>query len=420
MSASPEQAGPGNKTWTCPFCPLLCDGFGVQVGADGSVALTGSRCPRATAALVSQRIPAGAPPALLDGLPCERAKAMDSARQWLRESHQPMIAGLGADVAGARALYTLAAATGAICDASAGASFFQGLRVLQDRGNFTTTLAEVRNRADVIVCIGGSPAERQPEFFGRCGLGEDLVPARHVVVLGGTSADLAPLQGMAGVTAELLPLQGDVFDSVALLAAAVAGNGTPPAAFAALAQRLHSARYAVLVWEAWRLPAQGALLVEAVNRIVGTLNRKTRAATLPLGGGDGAATSNQVFAWLSGLPLRTRIGERGLEHEPHLFDTQRLLDDGAADLLLWANAFGVPPPARAKGQRLVLLAPPSMAAHAAAPGTLFIPIATPGIGAGGHLFRTDGVVMLPLHAMRDDGLPGIAAVARQLREGLAA
>jgi formylmethanofuran dehydrogenase subunit B len=420
MSASPEQAGPGDKTWTCPFCPLLCDGFGLQAGSDGTLTLHGSTCPRAMAALAVQRMPSGVPAALLDGQACEHAKAMDTARRWLRESRQPLIAGLGADVAGARALYALAAATGAICDAVAGAAFAQGLRVLQDRGNFTTTLAEVRNRADVIVCIGGSPAERQPEFFSRCGLGEDLVPARHVVLLGGAEADLAALRGIGGITAEVLPQQGDLFDTVALLASAVAGHSAVPPALAALAQRLHSARYAVLVWEAWRLPAQGALLVEAINRTVGTLNRKSRAAAFPLGGGDGAATSNQVFAWLSGLPLRTRVGEHGLEHEPHVFDTQRLLDDSAVDLLLWVNAFGVSPPSRTRGQRLVLLGPPSMASHAAEPGTLFIPVATPGIGAGGHLFRTDGVVMLPLHAVRDDGLPGVATVAQQLREGLAA
>ena len=225
--------------------------------------------------------------------------------------------------------------------------------------------------------------------------------------LQGRDADLAALaDGWEALLAERLDQAG--------VEAFLAGRA---AASAALAQALHSARYAVLVWEAWRLPAQGALLVEAINRIVGTLNRRTRAATLPLGGGDGAATSNQVFTWLSGLPLRTR----GAEHEPHLFDTERLLADGAVDLLVWANAFGQSaPPPRPRGQKLVLLAPPSMAAHAREPGTVFIPVATPGIGAAGHLFRTDGVVLMPLHAARDDGLPGLDAVARQLHEGLAA
>lgn len=404
-------------TWTCPFCPLLCDGFGLQAGPDGSFALTGTRCPRATAALTNLRSDQGSSSPLIDGTPADTSAAMARAVQWLRQSQQPLFAGLGADVAGARALHALAAASGAITDAAAGAAFVQGLRVLQDRGQFTTTLAEVRNRADLVVCIGGSPIERQPEFYDRCGFGSELVPARRVVLLGGKADDLPPLANRPGVTADLLPLHGDLFDTVAQLALALDGRPGAPPALAALAQALHSARYAVLVWEAARLPAQGALLVEAINRIVGTLNRKTRAATLPLGGGDGAATSNQVFTWLSGLPLRTR----GREHEPHAFDTERLLADGAVDLLVWANAFGQSaPPPRPRGQKLVLLAPPAMAVHARDPGTVFIPVATPGIHAAGHLFRTDGVVLLPLHAVRDDGLPGLDAVARQLHEGLAA
>lgn len=399
-------------TWTCPFCPLLCDGFGLQAGAGGPLALSGSRCPRATAAL--QKLQALPRPvtALREGQPGELANVVDSARQWLRESRQPLIAGLGTDVAGARAMHALAEATGAICDAASGSAFAQGLRVLQDRGAFTTTLGEVRNRADLVVCIGGSPAEKQPEFFSRCGIGEDLVPARHVVMLGGTAADLAPLQGLAGVTGEVLPLQGDLFEAVAQLGLAVNGRPSP---YKALAERMHSARYAVLVWESSRLPSQGALLIEAIDRIVSTLNRKTRAATLPLGGGDGAHTANQVFTWLSGLPLRTR----GREHEPHLFDTQRLLEDGAVDLLVWVNAFGVPPPARPEGLRLVLIGPPALAEHAAARGSLFIAVSTPGLDADGHLFRSDGSLLIPLHAARDDGLPGVARIAQQLREGLA-
>ena len=47
-------------------------------------------------------------------------------------------------------------------------------------------------------------------------------------------------------------------------------------------------------------------------------------------------------------------------------------------------------------------------------GTVFIPVATPGINADGHLLRADSVVSLPLYAVRDDGLPTVAEVARAL------
>jgi len=38
----------------------------------------------------------------------------------------------------------------------------------------------------------------------------------------------------------------------------------------------------------------------------------------------------------------------------------------------------------------------------------------------GHVFRTDGTVMMPLHAVRADGLPTVAAVAQRLLHALKA
>lgn len=428
MTPSAATTGLGAAPWTCPFCPLLCDGFAVRAdGAARRLVLEGSHCTRAQQALSTFEPGRSADVPLVNGRAVDLAVAIQAAAALLQASHQPLIAGLGADVAGSRALYALAADTGAMADAANGAALMHGLRALQDRGAYTATLAEVRTRTELLVWVGGLPADRlarMPELLRRCGVGETgLVAQRHLVLLGGDGQAPAELAGMPGVTVEHVPLQGDLFDTVALLAASVAGASVAAPALAALTHRLQASRYSVLVWEAASLPPQGALIVEALNRIVGTLNRSTRAATLPLGGGDGAATANQVWAWLCGLPLRTRVGPSGLEHEPLAFDTHRLLADGAVDSLLWVSAFGgADLPLQMNLPHIVLGHPAlvkQMPAAATAP-SVFIPVATPGIGAAGHLFRTDGVVMMPLHAVHDDGLPTVAAVAQQLRQALQA
>lgn len=41
---------------------------------------------------------------------------------------------------------------------------------------------------------------------------------------------------------------------------------------------------------------------------------------------------------------------------------------------------------------------------------VYIAVSTPGIGSPGHLFRTDGVVLMPLSAARPDTLPTVAQV----------
>ena len=424
IPTSPGSApGTGAPPWTCPFCPLLCDNFSVDVGAaDSPLTLAGGDCGRAQQALARFRATPSSAQPQINGQAVDINTAIGAAAALLANSRQPLFGGLGADVAGARALYRLACETGAICDAAGGTALMHGLRALQDRGAFTTTLAEVRNRADLVVCMTGAPTQRQPEFYRRCGVGEVRADgstlARHVVVFGDLAAGtVSALPTSApSVTSEALHGQGDLFTTVSVLAALVAGRAVrnPPAQLLALAARLLAARYAVIVWEGAALPAQGALVVEAINTIVGTLNQSTRAATLPLGGGDGAGTVNQVFAWLGGLPLRSRLGLAGLEHEPLRFDAARLLADGAVDALLWVASFGTEPAPPAANLPRIVVAHPDTALPATQCETVFIPVATPGIGSPGQLFRTDGVVLMPLSAMVPAQLPTVAEVVSRL------
>jgi formylmethanofuran dehydrogenase subunit B len=377
--------------WTCPFCPLLCDGFDVAPQPAGGLQLAGSDCARAQAAL-ARFAPAGSAAPQIAGQPVALDMAIAEAARRLAASRQPLFGGLGTDVAGARALYALACACGAICDAAAGRPLMQSTRALQDRGGFATSLAEVRSRADLVLCLGGPPMARYPEFAARTGLAAD--DPRWLVLGAGQSAD-------------------DWFAPVAHLAALVEGRAVAGAAPAlqAAAQRLQAARYAVVVVETAALGEHGALLIEMLQRVVATLNRSTRAAMLSLGGADGASTVNGVFTWLSGLPLRTRLGPQGLEHDPVAFDATTLLADGAVDLLLWLASFGTEPPPPAGPQPRIVIGHPSLAAL---PADVFIPVATPGIGHDGHLFRTDGVVMMPLHAVQPTTLPRADAVLRAL------
>jgi formylmethanofuran dehydrogenase subunit B len=404
--------------WTCPFCSLLCEEFALDDAHDAP-RLRGSDCHRAKAALAGHARPAAAPQGLVDGTPARPADAIAAAAARLAGWRQPLFGGLGTDVAGARALYRLALRTGAVCDHADGAALMHGMRALQDRGQYTTTLGEVRTRADLLVCVGTPATAHYPEFFHRCGLGHPDSPCRRGVFLGATP----PPEWPQAVPAQVVAGSGDLFGDLQQLSALLAsgrGRGVD-AELSGLADQLRAARYAVLVWESGVLPSHGALIVEALNRIVAALNRTTRAATLSLGGSDGAASVNQVFTWLSGLPLRTRAGPAGLEHDPWRFDAGRLLADGAVDGLLWVSSFDVDRAPPGDLPRIVL-GPPAMADRLRAAGALedcvFVPVATPGINGSGHLFRTDGGIVVPVMAVREDGLLGVAEVVEQLgREG---
>ena len=101
--------------WTCPFCALACDHLGLRT--DGpALTLDGGDCPRARRCLAALAGAAGAAPAEIDGHPASVDEAVAAAAEHLAASRQPLLAGLATDVAGARALYPLASALGAICD----------------------------------------------------------------------------------------------------------------------------------------------------------------------------------------------------------------------------------------------------------------------------------------------------------------
>jgi formylmethanofuran dehydrogenase subunit B len=416
MTEAPIDARNGAARWTCPFCALLCDDLRVGQRPDGGHLLTSGHC---AAALLLATFDAGPPTTgpTVDGLPCSEDDAVARAAGTLAASLQPLFGGLGTDVDGARAIYRLAATTGAICDAVDGGAASEALRVLQDRGGYTTTLAEIRERADVVVWLGPTATATAIDFFARCAAlppddGGGTATARHIVVVGsGPTRDAIGL-GVTGVTVETIPLHDDAMTTVAILAALVAGRAVPdpPPALAALAARLRSARYAVVAAETAQLPAHGGLLIETCNRVVATLNLTTRAAALWIGAGNGGSTTNQVFTWLSGLPLRSRAGPYGLEHEPLAFDTTRLVASRAVDALLWVSSFdaGCSPPATELP--LVVLGHPALAVSAARPNAVFIPVATPGIDCAGHLFRADGNTVLPLRPLRIGTLPLLAEV----------
>lgn len=452
--ASPDvQTSPPTAThdWSCPFCALLCDDLTLATDEQGTLSALGCDCPRLAQALTGFGPADAACRPIVDSSDVDLDTALDSAALFLSRARRPLLGGLATDVAGARALYPLAAACGAIADHLHGDALMRGMLALQDRGAFFTTLSEVRTRADLLVFIGTQPSRRYPRFYERTRIGTeppvDGLAARDAVFV---CADVDPaLAGRPHVRAESLLRDADPYDVLAILSAIVDGrpatalpdrDGTA-AQLEALASRIGAASYTVFVCEPGALPPAGspqrsasgthaALLIEALHRIVKAVNRKTRAGCLTLGGDDGALSVNQTFTWLSGLPLRTRIGSRlpgaaalALDHDPHRHATARLIGHGDIDMLLWVASFGPHGLPAVLDARVpaVVLGHPALAAAARARGThtVFIPVATPGIDTDGHLFRTDGSIVVPLRPARAVPLPSVGTVAARLVERLA-
>lgn len=421
------------RDWTCPFCPLLCDDLVVESRADATLAVVDTECPRLEQALACYGDPDAQCRSSIDGHDADLDAALTSAARILSSARRPLFGGLTTDVAGTRALYTLAAGCGAILDHLHGDAMSAATLSLQDRGSFFTTLSEVRSRADLLVFFGCRPSQRYPRFFARTLEG---TPQPRELVFVGCAPDPAA-SGLANTRIEAILPNADPFDTLALWSALsegraphawqAQGNDSGAAeALAALQARIAAARYTVLVYEPAALPGpHAALLIEALNRIVKAANRTVRAGCLALGGDDGAVGVNQTLTWLSGLPLRTRVcapartaGTAPLDYDPYRYRTARLLAEGEVDALLWVASFAPPAWPQALDQNVpaIVLGHPALAEAAKSRGgaTVFIPVATPGIDSGGHLFRVDGSVVMPLSAARGAALASVASIASQL------
>ncbi|MBP0594114.1 formylmethanofuran dehydrogenase [Paraburkholderia sp. LEh10] len=422
--------------WTCPFCPLLCDDIDARLGGDETLAAPATRCTRLALALTRYDASDNVCSPAIDGTPATLDAALDEAAALLAQARRPLFGGCATDIAGARALYTLAAVCGATLDSLHGDALSAATLALQDRGAFFTTLSEVRSRADLLVVFACEPSARHPRFYERIASGTGM--AREICFVG---CEIDPAASRLDKTrARSMLADASPHDLLAIWSAIAEGrkpdlleDGSGMATtLASLTARVHEARYAAFVIEPAALTQpHAALLIEALHRIVKAVNRTSRAGVLTLGGADGALSVNQTLTWLSGFPLRTRVSKPGrlpgtppLDHDPYRYRTARLLAAREIDLLLWIASFEphAPPADLDDVTPAIVLGAPALASAVTPRGakTVYIPVATPGIDCDGHLFRVDASVVVPLHAARHIALPTVASIAARLSDDLAA
>lgn len=314
-------------------------------------------------------------PATIDGSPVALDAAVAEAARLLAASRAPVIAGLGADVAGTRAAIMLAARLGGAIDHMHADAVLRDLDVQREAGVVLTSPGEARLRGDLVLIVGASASPPVLVDLLAHPPAPEFASQRGVVWIGaGRKPPALPehnLMRFAGGNAQHLP------SILAALRARVAGRalGTTPLplkALDAIAAELKTARFGVAVWTAATLDA---LAIEMLCGLVADLNAGTRFAGLPLPADDHAAGVLQVCGWMTGFPMRTGFGRGRPEHDPWRFDAARLVDSGEADCAVWISAYGqTMPPWRRAIDTIVLGAPISTAAR------VQIRVGTPGIG----------------------------------------
>lgn len=353
--------------------------------------------------------------AWIAGKPAPLDDAIAEAARLIAESRQPLIAGLGADVAGARAAILLAQRTGAVIDHMNSENLLRDLAVMRSTGVMLTTPGETHVRADTLLLagpgLGTAPQRLLQQLMGTRSRTDAVVERRifwlcpgadtAIVVVGGTAA-----KAIGKSPSDLAPL-------LATLRARLAGRPTSKAGVATkvldeVASGLKAARFGVAIWSAAVLDA---LSIEMLCGLLNDLNATTRFSGLPLSPDDNARGVLHACGWMTGFPMRTGFGRGFPQHDPWLFDSQRLVGSGETDCVIWISAYRANAPPWSEALPIIALT-----AHGArfrSPPRVHIAVGCPGVDHAGVQYLSSSGTLAPVAAAQPSEMISVAdAVTR--------
>jgi formylmethanofuran dehydrogenase subunit B len=353
----------------------------------------------------------------INGKPALLAAATERAAEILSAARMPVIAGLGADVAGARASILLAERLRGAYDHMYSTRIFADLDVMRQAGLMYTTASEARLRADVFLFVGKDLTRVWPAMMERLSAAE--IPPFDLAREPRKLLRIAPGRGAKGdgLTIETLD-SSDLHTTLAALRARVAGRpirigDNARRKLDAFVEILKNARFGVAVWGSDSL---NSLAFEMLHGLIRDLNRTTRFSGLPLGNGSNASGVVQTSGWMTGFPVRTSFGRGFPEHDPWRFEATRMVECGEADAALWISAYGREAPQWKKYIPLVALASPQTA-FAQEP-QVCIEIGCPGIDHDAAEFEPETGSIVSRKASHPSQASSVEAVIGQITKHL--
>jgi formylmethanofuran dehydrogenase subunit B len=345
--------------------------------------------------------------AWIEGKPAALDRAIGEAARLLAASRAPLIAGLGTDIAGARAAIGLADRIGAVIDHMHSGVLLRDLAVVREAGMMMTTPSEARLRADTLLLVGPGLDAAWPDLAEW--LREDAAKSSHSAIRLCPGRTAKPAGNDAVTTIGRDPDQLPVL--LAALRARIAGRPIgktvlPVKTIDELASRLQASTFGVAVWSAEHLDA---LVIEMLCGIVADLNARIRFSGFSLAPGDNAVGVLQACGWMTGFPMRTGFGRGYPEHDPWRFDGARLVASREADCVLWISAYGAEAPAADAGLPMIALT----AGEAARGFAVQIEVGQPGVDhdAVAHHATFGTLVAVPA-SQRSDAISVADAIGR--------
>ena len=419
------------KDATCTFCGCVCDDMELHVDLDEKRIIKAKNACVLGRAWFAEHTIEDAPAALIDGKEVSVEEAVEEAAQTLVKAKFPITYGLSDTTSEAQKQAVAITdyikgnidTTTSVCHGPSGLAF-QGV------GESTSTLGEVKNRADLVIYWGGNPAESHPRHFGRYavtpkGMFTPNGKKDRTVVL----VDVRKTKS-AGVADILIrPKPGKDFEVLWALRALVKGvsistdiekeTGVPLEVLTDLVERMKNCRFGVLFFgmgltmTRGRHFNSGALLALATD-----LNEYTHFVAKPVRGHGNVTGADNVVSWQTGYPFGVNFSRGYPRFNPGEFTTVDTLSNGDADAaMIIASDPGSNFPKKAiehlKNIPVVVLDTKSTdttkLAHVA------FKTATYGINTGGTVYRMDDV-SIPLRPAFESPFPDDETILKAIKK----
>lgn len=414
----------------CTVCGCVCDDLRVTVD-DGRIAAIEPRCPLAEAWFLKQNVQPTPSPAEVAGKSVALAQGIATAAAILRDSKLPLIYGLArSSTPGQRAAVHLADELGAIIDTNASTCHGPSIVALQAVGESTSTLGEVRNRADLVIYWGSNPAVSHPRHMERYSVDArgDFLPGgrkdRTLVVVDSRATETAKAADMfvqvrKGSDFEVLwalraLVQGKSFDTAEV-------GGVKLEVLADLAARMKSCRTGVVFFgRGLSLGPVGHADVEALLRLTMELNAFTRFYARRMRIYGDVAGADSVLTWQTGYPFSVNLARGYPRYSPGEYSAEACLSRGEVDACLLVGGEGIrtlSDKARARLEQIPTVVLDYASAERLMEPNVRFTTAVYGIHRSGTAYRMDEIP-IPLRGFLPSPLPSDDEVLDAVRTAL--
>jgi len=411
----------------CTVCGCVCDDLRITLEG-GRIARAEGACRLAEPWFLGQDT-LQPPVAQIAGQAASLEAALVRATDILRTASSPLIYGLSrSSTEGQRAAIALAEQIGATIDTTASRCHAPSVMALQEVGESTCTLGEIKNRADLVIFWGSNPVESHPRHFERY----SVLP-RGRFIPGGRAdrtlvvADVKPTASTEAADLFLPVKPGCDFEALVTLRSLVRGGpveatastGAPLPLLKDLAHRMKSCRYGIVFFGlGLSMTGLGHHNVEALLLLVRDLNAYTRFFARRMRVQGDVTGADTVLTWQTGYPFSVSLSRGYPRYNPGEFSAQNMLERGEVDACLLVGSEGVARFSEAAVEHLrrmptIALDHPTI--ESAIPPTVRFTTAVYGVHRPGTAYRMDGIP-IPLRAFLPTDYPSDGDVLSMIGE----